>query len=297
MAKKAASKKASTQTPQSAKKTKKAAAPAKKKAATAKKGSASPKKKAATAKKPVKTAKKTAAAPKKKAASAKKKTAVTPNKKTAPAKKKTVAAKKKAVSAKKVSAKKKTAAPRKKAKATSKKKKQAKAETAKAALKVTKKAIQDLMAKGKKQGYLTYDEINEVLPEDLLSPDQIDETLVLFDESGINVVDEKQKKKVVKKQTAQKPAKARKSASDSSDFGTVTDPVKMYLREMGMVTLLSREGEVEIAMKIEAGEQEVLRALLETTTGVEIISKLGDNIKDGALRPKYVLRDFLQIFD
>ena len=77
----------------------------------------------------------------------------------------------------------------------------------------------------------------------------------------------------------------------ASDFGTVTDPVKMYLREMGLVTLLSREGEVEIAKKIEAGEQEVLRALLESPIGVESIIALGADIENGALRPKYVLRD------
>ncbi|MCK7509223.1 MAG: hypothetical protein MZV70_37745 [Desulfobacterales bacterium] len=70
---------------------------------------------------------------------------------------------------------------------------------------------------------------------------------------------------------------------DAGDYGSVTDPVKMYLREMGMVTLLSREGEVEIAKKIEAGEQEVLRALLEATTGVEAIIELGEKIESGAL--------------
>jgi RNA polymerase primary sigma factor len=91
-----------------------------------------------------------------------------------------------------------------------------------------------------------------------------------------------------------KKAKEKKvtvSKVDNAEFGTVTDPVKMYLREMGLVTLLSREGEVEIAKKIEAGEQEVLRALLESTTGVEAIIALGGNIENGALRPKYVLRD------
>ena len=65
----------------------------------------------------------------------------------------------------------------------------------------------------------------------------------------------------------------------------------MYLREMGMVTLLSREGEIVIAKKIEAGEQEVLRAMLETTLGVDSIINLGDQIAAGTLRPKHVLRD------
>ena len=71
----------------------------------------------------------------------------------------------------------------------------------------------------------------------------------------------------------------------------MTDPVKMYLREMGMVTLLSREGEVEIAKKIEEGEQDVLKALLETSLGVKYILDFGDLIEKGALRPKHVLRD------
>ncbi|MCU0589982.1 MAG: RNA polymerase sigma factor RpoD [Desulfobacterales bacterium] len=156
--------------------------------------------------------------------------------------------------------------------------------------KVSKKAIQELLSKGKKQGFLTYDEINELLPEDMLSPEQIDETLMLFDDNGIEVVDEKQNKKIVKlKSTAE--SKIVNEEIDGGDYGSVTDPVKMYLREMGMVTLLSREGEVEIAKKIEAGEQEVLRALLESIIGVEAIIELGEKIETGALRPKHVLRD------
>jgi RNA polymerase primary sigma factor len=154
----------------------------------------------------------------------------------------------------------------------------------------TPKAIKSLLSKGKKRGYLTYDEINEVLPEDMLYPEQIDETLMLFYANNIEVVDEKHQKKVVKlKKTKDKRTVGKGAAS--SDFGTVTDPVKMYLREMGLVTLLSREGEVEIAKKIEAGEQEVLRALLESTIGVESIIALGADIENGTLRPKYVLRD------
>ena len=154
----------------------------------------------------------------------------------------------------------------------------------------TLKAIKQLLAKGKKQGYLTYDEINELIPEEMLSPEQIDETLIMFDENDIEVVDEKTKKKLI----TQKQKKERKPVPGKitdTDFGTVTDPVKMYLREMGLVTLLSREGEVEIAKKIEAGEQEVLHALLETTTGAESIIRLGEEIENQNIRPKHVLRD------
>ena len=102
------------------------------------------------------------------------------------------------------------------------------------------------------------------------------------------VVDVTQLVKTPKKGKEKKQSAAAKALPD---FGTVTDPVKMYLREMGLVTLLSREGEVEIAKKIEAGEQDVLKSLLETKMGVDFILKLGEHIKLGELRPKHVLRD------
>jgi len=155
---------------------------------------------------------------------------------------------------------------------------------------INKKAIHELVLKGQEQGYLSYNEINKALPEDMLSAEQIDDTLILFDKLNVKIVDEeKQNILPVKKKTAAKAAKS-KSAS-VNEFSTVTDPVKMYLREMGMVTLLSREGEVEIAKKIEAGEQNVLKALLETTIGVDCIFDLADHIEKGELRPKHVLRD------
>lgn len=160
--------------------------------------------------------------------------------------------------------------------------------------KITKKALKDLISKGKKQGYLTYDEINKTLPDAMLSPDQIDDTLILFDDNDIEIIDEKKTKLIP---GAKKPANKKRvtSAASSVDFGKVTDPVKMYLREMGLVTLLSREGEVEIAKKIESGEQEVLRALIDTTTGVNCLLELGEHIRHGALRPKHVLRDIRDI--
>ncbi len=151
----------------------------------------------------------------------------------------------------------------------------------------TKAALKILIDKGKDQGYLTYDEINEVLPEELLSSDQLDETLVLFKDLDIDILDEKKQK--IKK--VKKSDKRLRGDNSVSEFGTVTDPVKMYLREMGMVTLLSREEEVIIAKKIEAGEQEVLKALLDTALGVEYILRLGEYIASGELRPRHVLRD------
>jgi len=155
-----------------------------------------------------------------------------------------------------------------------------------------KELIQGLIARGKKQGYITYDEINTLLPEETMSPERLDDIYVSFEEMGIEVLDEKKRPVSLTRKKIEKPLDfLSKSDTDSNEFGSVTDPVKMYLREMGMVTLLNREEEVEIAKKIEAGEQEVLKALLDTTMGVDKILKLGSEIETGSLRPRHVLRD------
>jgi RNA polymerase primary sigma factor len=152
--------------------------------------------------------------------------------------------------------------------------------------KFPKKEIKKLITKANKQGYLTYEEINEVMNDYMLSTEQIDETFISLGKYNIKIIDEKKHLKSV----AAKKVKD-KEIKTVSGFGTVTDPVKMYLREMGLVTLLTREGEVEIAKKIEAGEQEVLRSLIDTTICIESIINLGGHIEQGSLRSKYVLRD------
>ena len=150
--------------------------------------------------------------------------------------------------------------------------------------------ISDLILKGKEKSSLTYDDINRALPEDIISSEQLlDETLMIFDELDIDILDDKTPES--SENEAKEAIKRARKETAITDFGTVTDPVKMYLREMGLVTLLSREGEVEIAKKIEAGEQEVLKSLIDTTTGIECLLKLGLNIENGLLRPKYVLKD------
>ena len=149
---------------------------------------------------------------------------------------------------------------------------------------ITKKTMDKLISKGKKLGFLTYDEINKALPDDTLSLEQIDETLIMLNDLDIEIIDEKKNKLTRSK-------KIKISATPSPDFGSVTDPVKMYLREMGLVTLLSREGEVVIAKKIEAGEQEVLKALIDTNIVAECIIGLGNQIENREIRLKQVLRD------
>ncbi len=153
---------------------------------------------------------------------------------------------------------------------------------------ISQKMLEKLISKGKQKGFLTYDEINKALPEEMLSLEQIDETLIMLNDLDIEIIDEKKNKLTRVK-------KVKTSTVPPSDFGSVTDPVKMYLREMGLVTLLSREGEVVIAKEIEAGEQEVLKALLDTTVAVEYILEVGRQIENGELRLKQVLRDIREI--
>ena len=155
---------------------------------------------------------------------------------------------------------------------------------------ITKKTLDKLISKGKKKGFLTYDEINKALPDDTLSLDQIDETLIMLNDLDIEIIDEKKNKLTRTK-------KVKISVTPAPDYGSVTDPVKMYLREMGLVTLLSREGEVVIAKEIEAGEQEVLKALIDTNIAVECILEVGNQIDNRDIRLKQVLRDVRDMDD
>ena len=157
--------------------------------------------------------------------------------------------------------------------------------------KVNKKILKSLILKGRKQGCLTYDEINEAFPDNMLSSEKIDETLMIFDELNIEIIDKKKGKVSGSEKEIEKNVTTSDNNKSMVDFGTVADPVKMYLREMGFVTLLSREGEVEIAKEIEAGEQEVLRAMIDSEIGVKYILTIGERIKNEELCIKHVLRD------
>ncbi|WP_299981369.1 RNA polymerase sigma factor RpoD, partial [Desulfobacula sp.] len=101
---------------------------------------------------------------------------------------------------------------------------------------------------------------------------------------------QKEKEKSAKEKLVKELVSSKKSRSDI-EFGAVTDPVKMYLKEMGMVTLLSREGEIEIAKKIELGERDVLRAMLDCPISLSTIFIYGDKMEKKSMRPKHVLRD------
>ena len=155
--------------------------------------------------------------------------------------------------------------------------------------------LQRLISKGKSQGYLTYDEINDTLSLEITS-EHMDDMIMVLDEMDIQLIDNETKLKLKAEEAALKDDDDDddddgKSAASVGDEGRVNDPVKMYLREMGMVSLLTREGEVEIAKRIEAGERTIIDALLECTLSVREILALGDAVEEGAVRIRSVVSD------
>jgi RNA polymerase primary sigma factor len=156
--------------------------------------------------------------------------------------------------------------------------------------------LKRLISVGREKGYLTYDELNEVLPEDLISSEQLDDMMMIFDEMDIEIVDSDQQIKVVREAAA---ADSEEGGDDEEDelqmepdaASRVTDPVKMYLREMGQVSLLTREGEVEIAKRIEAGEREAFNAIMESSIGVKEIMGLKEKLERDMNRIREILRD------
>jgi len=150
--------------------------------------------------------------------------------------------------------------------------------------------INQLISHGKEKGYLTYEEVNDVLPSDLVTPEQIDDLMHLFGENEIDIVDTalKGEKLIAEKEDDQDDDKDGGSSDSSpaskADSVSIDDPVRMYLREMGTISLLTRKGEVEIAKRIEGGQQEVISAVANCSVTVREIIDLGEKIKKEEIR-------------
>jgi RNA polymerase primary sigma factor len=152
--------------------------------------------------------------------------------------------------------------------------------------------LQKLITRGRNKGYLTYDEINQTLSPEVTS-ERMDDMIMVLEEMDIQLVDDESKLKL-KVGEDDDDAGDEEGSEDgelASEEGRVSDPVKMYLREMGLVSLLTREGEVEIAKRIEKGERVAINALLESSICVKEILKLGDEVEDGGVRIRDVVRD------
>ena len=138
-----------------------------------------------------------------------------------------------------------------------------------------KSRLKDLIARGKEQGYLTYAEVNDHLPEDISDPDQVEDIIRMINDMGISVSEVAPDPESLLMSDAADEDVAEEAAAAlaavESDVGRTTDPVRMYMREMGTVELLTREGEIVIAKRIEEGFREVMTALASFPGAVQII--------------------------
>ncbi|MGC9223771.1 MAG: RNA polymerase sigma factor RpoD [Terracidiphilus sp.] len=147
--------------------------------------------------------------------------------------------------------------------------------------------VHGLIETGKEKGYLTYGEVNDALPDEIGSPDELDDLMTTISGQGIDLLD-------VPKFPGDKDFELEEGEDVELDLtpGTLektNDPVRMYLREMGTVPLLTREGEVEIAKRIERGQMRVLKAISRSPIVIREIAALGEDLKRGVRNVKEVV--------
>ncbi len=161
----------------------------------------------------------------------------------------------------------------------------------------TGKSLEKLVEAGKNKGFLTYDEVSDALPPDV-APDQIDDVVGALGDEDIEIVDGATQVKIAPKRIADEEAGEKKiivnqerEEEDVDYYSKSNDPVRMYLRKMGSVSLLTREGEVEIAKRIESGEMRVNAAILDSPVAVREIIDLGEKLRKHKIRVKDLIKD------
>ncbi|MEO1043221.1 MAG: RNA polymerase sigma factor RpoD [Pseudomonadota bacterium] len=159
-------------------------------------------------------------------------------------------------------------------------------------------SVKKMIEEAKKKGYVTYDQLNAVLPEDEYSSEQIEDIMSKLSDMGINVTEneeadeeDKDSAKATGSSVAKKETAATVTTNTKADNDRTDDPVRMYLREMGAVELLSREGEIAIAKRIEAGRESMIRALCESSLTFEAITVWREELEEG----RVLLRDIIDL--
>jgi len=167
------------------------------------------------------------------------------------------------------------------------------------------KDIKKLMDLGVQRGFLSYIEVHELLPPEMVTSEEVDEVMIMLAENEIEITDgrrrpddeeEKDEDSLLEDLSGAATPEEELQADESGDlvstaeYAKGTDPVKLYLKKMGSVSLLTREGEVEIAKRIEAGELEILRALLASRLGTMAIVELGERLETAKTKVKDVIR-------
>ncbi|WP_093811018.1 RNA polymerase sigma factor RpoD [Stappia sp. ES.058] len=157
-------------------------------------------------------------------------------------------------------------------------------------------AVKRMIKLAKKRGYVTYEELNEVLPSEEVTSEQIEDTMSMLSDMGINVIEEEEAEEAAGEGTqstelveAAPTAVAKTTTKEPTD--RTDDPVRMYLREMGSVELLSREGEIAIAKRIEAGREAMIAGLCESPLTFQAIIIWRDELNEG----KVLLRDIIDL--
>src|ERR1700736_1231660 len=162
-------------------------------------------------------------------------------------------------------------------------------------LDATAATIKKMVARGKERGYVTYDELNAALPPDQVSSEQIEDTMTMLSEAGINVIESEEGEEPAAAETEEGESDGNEARAggnlDDEDIGRTDDPVRMYLREMGSVELLSREGEIAIAKRIEAGRDMMIGGICESPLTIRAIVGWRDALVDG----KMLLRDIIDL--
>jgi RNA polymerase primary sigma factor len=151
-------------------------------------------------------------------------------------------------------------------------------------------AIKKMVLRGKERGYLTYDELNAALPQDQVSSEQIEDTMTMLSELGINVIESEESEEPAEAEVEDGESEVRGNVDDD-DIGRTDDPVRMYLREMGSVELLSREGEIAIAKRIEAGRDMMIGGICENPLTVRALLLWRDALNEN----KMLLRDIIDL--
>jgi len=160
--------------------------------------------------------------------------------------------------------------------------------------------IDELLEKGRAQGFVTYDELNSALPPDVLTGDQIDDVMEIFGENAIEVVDAFQKaplsgqNKLIGETEEGQEEESQEEEEEEVDYASgikANDPVRLYLKEMGSIPLLNREGEVNLAKRIEDGERAIMAAVKSCSVALDELFHIGEKLKTGELQIRDVIKD------
>lgn len=162
-------------------------------------------------------------------------------------------------------------------------------------LDMSQAAVKRMIGEARERGFITYDQLNQVLPPDQVSSEQIEDVMSMLSEMGINIIEEEETEEgdgrstdLVATSTSREVALA---SQETEKLDRTDDPVRMYLREMGSVELLSREGEIAIAKRIEAGRNTMIAGLCESPLTFQAITVWRDEL----LSEDILLRDVIDL--